>query len=207
MMISRLARTLAGLVDPLAAGMRVLLLRLVARFGWKAVLIGAAVLVYAAARYRTWIWAGVAVLCAAAWAHAPGPVEELPDEADDEPQDEGEEPPTEAPVDPLPALLWELIGEAPGVHLKTVVAHLHQTGLDTACDRAAVRAALGRREIPVRGSVRGADGRVNEGVHRADLKAWEEARSPTAPMDTPETRSSFVATALTSEKEPSPLQP
>ncbi|MFE7072694.1 hypothetical protein ACFU96_21690 [Streptomyces sp. NPDC057620] len=110
----------------------------------------------------------------------------------------GEQRPADTFVDPLPGLLWELIGDAPGVHLKTVVAHLHTTGLDTACDRAKVRAALARRGITVKGSVREADGRVNEGVHRADLQGWEEARSPAAPAMAPEARSSPVATALTS---------
>ncbi|WP_405909569.1 hypothetical protein OG742_37205 [Streptomyces sp. NBC_00828] len=114
------------------------------------------------------------------------------------PAETAEEPATGTFTDPLPGILWELIGESPGVHLKTVVAHLHHSGLDTACDKAAVRAALTRRGITVKGSVREADKRVNEGVHRADLQAWEEARSPTTPADTPEARSGPVATALTS---------
>lgn len=118
--------------------------------------------------------------------------------AEDEAQ-AGEEPLDETPVDPLPGILWDLIDQAPGVHLKTVVAHLHTTGLDTACDRADVRAALARRGIPMRGSVRDASGRVNEGVHRADLKGWEEAHSPTTPAGCPKTRSEPVATALTSD--------
>lgn len=117
---------------------------------------------------------------------------------DDEPE-AGEEQPAEAFVDPLPGILWELIGQAPGVHLKSVVTHLHETGLDAACDKAAVKAALDRRGIPTRGSVREADGRVNEGVHRADLKGWQDAHSPTAPAGCPKTRSEPVATALTSD--------
>lgn len=108
-----------------------------------------------------------------------------------------EDPAADTFTDPLPGILWELIGDAPGVHLKTVVTHLHTSGLDTACDRPAVRAALTRRGITVKGSVREADGRVNEGVHRADLQAWEEALSPTVPDAAPEACSSPVATALT----------
>ncbi|WP_405925434.1 hypothetical protein [Streptomyces sp. NBC_00035] len=115
------------------------------------------------------------------------------------PAETAEEPAAGTFIDPLPGILWELIGEAPGVHLKTVVTHLHQSGLDTACDKAAVRAALTRRGITVKGSVRGADNRVNEGVHRADLQAWEEARSPAATANAPEARSGSVATALTSD--------
>ncbi|MFL1904778.1 hypothetical protein ACJWDR_37595 [Streptomyces tauricus] len=114
------------------------------------------------------------------------------------PDQKTEEPTAEAPVDPLPGILWQLIGDAPGVHLKTVVRHLHESGLDTTCDRGAVRAALTRRQITVKGSVREADGRVNEGVHRTDLQAWEEAHSPATPGPAPEARSGPVATALTS---------
>lgn len=105
----------------------------------------------------------------------------------------------EAPADPLPRILWDLIGEAPGVHLPSIVRHLHQTGLDRACDRAAVRAALGRRGITIRPSVREADGRVNQGVHRDDLKAWEEARSPAPTAVGPKARSYSATEALTSD--------
>jgi hypothetical protein len=187
--LSRIARALAGLLDPLTAGARALILRLVARFGWRAVLLGAAVAVYSGARYQTWIPWGIAAFCAAAWMHAPGPDE----------QEAGEELPVETPLDPLPDILWELIGEAPGVHLPSIVDHLHKTGLDTACDRADVRAALTRRGIPIRGSVRDADGRVNQGVHRADLKAWEQARSPACATPLPKGRSNAATTALTSD--------
>lgn len=115
------------------------------------------------------------------------------------PAEDAEPAAREAPVDPLPGILWALIGEAPGVHLPSIVRHLHQTGLDRACDRAAVRAALGRRGIPLRPSVREADGRVNQGVHRDDLKGWEEALSR-APIEAgPKTRSYPATTALTSD--------
>jgi hypothetical protein len=186
----RAARALAALVDPLVAGTHRLLIRLIGRFGWRYVLIGFAVAVYAAARYRTWIWVGVVVFCAAAWMHAPA-ADERP--AEGEPEEE-----REAPVDPLPGILWELIGEAPGVHLPSIVRHLHETGLDAACDRADVRAALDRRGIPLRDSVREADGRVNKGVHRADLQAWEEALSPAAIEAGPKMRSYPATTPLSS---------
>ncbi|MBA4865934.1 hypothetical protein H1V43_32235 [Streptomyces sp. PSKA54] len=180
-------RAALALLGPLGTGTRALLLRLIGQFGWKTVGAGAAVAVYTALRYRTWIAWMIAAWCVAAWMHAP----------DETAEPEGEQPPAEAPMDPLPDILWELIGDAPGVHLKTVVEHLHESGLDTTCDRAAVRAALGRRGIPVRGSVREADQRVNQGVHRADLKAWEEARSPAAVEASPKTRSNPATTPVT----------
>lgn len=115
------------------------------------------------------------------------------------PAEDAEPAAREAPVDPLPGILWDLIGEAPGVHLPSIVRHLHQTGLDRACDRAAVRAALGRRGIPIRPSVREADGRVNQGVHRDDLKGWEEALSQARAEAEPRARSYPATTALTSD--------
>lgn len=188
-------RALLALLGPLGAGSGALLERLLGRFGWKVVIGGALLGVYGAVRYRTWfVWMLVA-WCAAAWMHAPARADEG---APDEPCDTGEELPVEAPTDPLPAILWDLIGDAPGVHLKTVVQHLHETGQDTACDKAAVKAALDRRGITYKPSVRDAAGRVNEGVHRDDLKAWEEARSPAAPVPLSKVRSNPVATALTS---------
>ncbi|MFG3170592.1 hypothetical protein [Streptomyces sp. NPDC048200] len=187
---------LAALIDPLTAGGRILVLRLAGRFGWRAVVVGVLVLVYAAPRYRTWIGPALLVLAGLAWMHAP---DETPEAA---PEAEGEQPSAtveEAPDDPLPPLLWELIGEARGVHLASIVDHLHKTGLDPACDRAAVRAALDRRRIPVRGSVREADGRVNQGVHRADLEAWEQAHSPAPSEGGPKSRSYPATTAVTSD--------
>lgn len=183
-------RALLALSGPLGAGFRVLLLRLVARFGWKTVLIGVAVLLYAANRYRTWIPYGLAVACAAAWMHVPDDTEA---QAGEQP---GEEP-EETPTDPLPGLLWKLIGEAPGTHLKTLTEHLNTAAPEAGFDRAAVRAALAERRIPVRPSVRDVAGRVNEGVHRDDLEAWEQTLSPAAPAPLPETRSEPVATAVT----------
>lgn len=189
-MIRRLAdrvRALLVVLGPLGEGSIALMLRLLIRFGWWPVACGVGAVAYAVSRYRTWIVWILLAWCAAAWMHAPG----------ETPEGEGEQPPIEAPVDPLPGILWDLIGDAPGVHLKTVVRHLHESGLDTSCDRAAVRAALTRRGITFKASVRDAAGKVNEGVHRDDLKAWEEARSPAAPVALSKTRSNSVATALT----------
>lgn len=185
-MIRRIAdqvRALLALLGPLGAGSRALLLRLISRFGWRAVFTGAAVIVFAVVRYRAAFGWLLAAWCVAAWMHAP---------SDDE------EAKTDAPRDPFPGMIRDLIGDAPGVHIKTVVAWLHETGLDTTCTTADVTAGLTRRQIPIRSSVRDADGRVNKGVHRDDLEAWLKAHSPTAPADAPKGRSKPVATALTS---------
>lgn len=85
-------------------------------------------------------------------------------------------------ADPLPALLWQLIGEAPGVHRKTLTEVLAQAlgeGSAEALTEAAVEEALTARGIPLRPSVRDARKKVNRGVHRDDLTAWEKALSPT----------------------------
>lgn len=105
--------------------------------------------------------------------------------------EDDEEPP---PTDPLVALLWHLIGDAPGAHLKTAARCMQEASgkpVDRASVRvrvAAIRARLAALQIPVKASVRDAAGKVNEGVHRDDLKAWEEALSPEGtgtPSDTP----------------------
>lgn len=185
-------RALLALLGPLDAGSRVLLLRLLGRFGWKAVVGGAAIVVYAAVRYRTWIAWMLLVWCAAAWMHTPATATEAAEEQLDE---AGKQP----PIDPLPWLMWKHIGEAPGVHVKTLAELLQAAAPEETVDRAAVRAKLAARGIPVRPSVRDAAGRVNEGVHRDDLKAWEEARFPAPPVPLSKARSSPVATALTSD--------
>ncbi|MGW6210958.1 hypothetical protein [Streptomyces sp. NPDC055109] len=82
-------------------------------------------------------------------------------------------PPDMAPVDPLIDLLWRLIGDAPGVHLKTLTETLAATqqGGGEAPSRAAVEAALTARHITLRPSVRDTRDKVNRGVHRDDLTA------------------------------------
>ncbi|NUR01347.1 MAG: hypothetical protein HOY79_33925 [Streptomyces sp.] len=88
----------------------------------------------------------------------------------------------EAPGDPLVAVLWHLIGEAPGVHLKTLTAHLAEAaekGGNPAPSKAEVEAALGARSIPLRDSVRDPRRKVNRGVHRDDLTAWQQGLSQT----------------------------
>lgn len=87
-------------------------------------------------------------------------------------------------VDPLPGILADLLGDASGVHLKTVVQYLHRTGLDRSCTQDDVIAALDRRGIRWRPSVRDARDKVNKGVHGDDLRAWLD-HSPSAPTQTP----------------------
>lgn len=183
-------RAALSLLDPLSAGSRAVLLRLAGRFGWGPVVLGSGVAVYAAFRYRTWIAPILLAWCVAAWMHAPEPDRDAGEAVEEEPAGE--------PADPFPGILWNLIADAPGVHVKTVAEHLHAAAPEAGCDRAAVRAALAARRIPVRGSVRGADGRVNEGVHRADLEVWEKGLSSPGSKPAPGACSGPVATPLTS---------
>lgn len=98
---------------------------------------------------------------------------------------------------PIVTVLWELIADAPGVHLKTLAKDLQAAAPEQPVDRAAVRAKLAALGIPVRGSVRDAAGRVNEGVHRADLTAWQQTLPPAASGAPPGPRSGPVATPVT----------
>lgn len=103
---------------------------------------------------------------------------------DNRPREDAEDDEEEPPADPLVTLLWHLIGDAPGAHLKTVAERIQEASgkpTDRASVRArvaAIRARLAALQIPVKASVRDAAGKVNEGVHRDDLKAWKEALSP-----------------------------
>lgn len=91
-------------------------------------------------------------------------------------------PAKQPPTDPLIDLLWRLIGDAPGVHLKTLTETLAATqqGSGEAPSRAAVEAALTARHITLRPSVRDTRDKVNRGVHREDLTAALPLPSPTA---------------------------
>lgn len=153
---------------------------------------GALVLVYVAVRYRAWVIWLIVGWSVAALVHAP-------EDRAEAPEHEEEELPVEAAADPLPGIVQALIGDAPGVHLKTVVQHLHETGQDTACTTADVTAALDRRGVPIRASVRDAAGRVNRAVHRDDLQAWIDARPLAAPVTLSKSRSSIPTTAVTSD--------
>lgn len=107
------------------------------------------------------------------------------------------EPLDEPPFDAFTAVLWHLISDAPGTHLKTLTERLQQAAPEQPLDRAAVRAKLGALGIPVRGSVRDAAGKVNEGVHREDLAAWQEPLLAPFLGTVAEPRSGPVATPVT----------
>ncbi|MGW2209927.1 hypothetical protein [Streptomyces sp. NPDC001781] len=189
--IADLVRAVLSLLGPLGAGSHVLLTRLISRFGWKTVGGVAAVAVYAVFRYQValvWLLLAWGV---AAWMHAPD------SETEEDDQEAGEQPPVKAPNDPFPGMVWDLIGDAPGVHIKRVVEWLHETGLDEVCTAADVTAGLERRGIPIRASVRDAGGRVNRGVHRADLAAWLETHSPAAAVPLSKACSDPATTAAT----------
>ncbi|MEU0207368.1 hypothetical protein [Streptomyces canus] len=109
----------------------------------------------------------------------------------------GQETAEKDPVHALVAVMWKLIADAPGVHLKTLAEHLQAAAPGEVVDRAAVRAKLGALNIPVRVSVRDAARRVNEGVHREDLEAWERALPDPSSAPAPEAGSGPVATAVT----------
>lgn len=103
----------------------------------------------------------------------------------------------EQPLNPIVPVMWKLIADAPGVHLKTLAKHLQAAAPGTPIDRAAVRAKLNALGIPIKASVRDAAGKVNEGVHRDGLRAWEQALPQAAPTAPSGPRSGPVATALT----------
>lgn len=115
-----------------------------------------------------------------------------PDESDDEP---GTEALDKLPADRLPALMWRLIGDASGVHLKTLTEALARAAEkegERPPTKAEVEAALMTRGIALRDSVRDARGKVNKGVHRDDLEAWQKARSSTQNTPPLQARSSTV---------------
>ncbi len=172
-------RAVLALLGPLGAGSRVLLLRLIDRFGWKAVGVGALVCVFAAVRYRTWVAWMLAAWCVAAWVHAPG---EEAAEGDDE---AGEQPPQGTGGEAIRALLLELIGDAHGVHLRTVLAHLQDHGQWEGRTVAELRQHLEALHIPVRPKVK-VDGTPTRGVLKTDLLALPPIEeTPPSPAPSP----------------------
>jgi hypothetical protein len=85
-----------------------------------------------------------------------------------------EEPPDEAPAEDgreaILRLLSDLIGDAHGVHLRTVLAHLQKHGQWEGRTVAEMRQHLEALGIPVRPKVK-VDGTPTRGVLRADLEA------------------------------------
>lgn len=175
-----------GIVRGLALGVR-------GWWAWTSGLIGArgaytshAIALWAAVHYGGWVRLGVAVVLVV------GPALFIPAEITARlaariergrttPGEQGTPPAAEACADPLVTVLWTLIGDAPGVHLKTLTETLAQgaekDGLPVP-SRADVQASLEARGIALRPSVRDARGAVNRGVHREDLTAALQAPSP-----------------------------
>lgn len=174
---------------------------LAARFGMSTAWGVHVVVVWAVAFYRGWAAVGII----AAWVFAVllfvprEHLERLAARVEGTSPEEDQEAREEQPSEPLAAVLWQLIGDAPGTHLKTLTAHLQQAAPEQALDQAAVRAKLRALGIPIRPSVRDVRKKVNEGVHREDLQAWEEAPSPTETAPPSEPRSEPCSDALTSD--------
>ncbi|MEU3836480.1 hypothetical protein IFE09_11235 [Streptomyces microflavus] len=75
---------------------------------------------------------------------------------------------TEAQREQLLALVRDLIGDRPGVHLSTLLDHLQKHGQWKGREVADLRTQLAALHVPVRRSVK-VRGRVAYGVHRDDL--------------------------------------
>ncbi|WP_432164880.1 hypothetical protein [Streptomyces sp. bgisy031] len=173
-MIVRFADRLRMLLDLLARlgpGSRVLLLRLVARFGWKATGAVLAAAVYAAPRYRQWIVWVLLGWCAAAWSHAPS------DESAGDHVEDPSEVVEEDPAEPDPADVADVVRDVIGTGRGALLTALR--GPLGAADTRAVRECLNGADIPVRPGVRTADGN-GPGVHRDDVPAPRPA-----PADAP----------------------
>lgn len=88
-----------------------------------------------------------------------------------------EEEPEEGPIESAPVLdreavrtlLLEVMGDAPAVHLRTVLAHLQERGQWEGRTVGDLRAALEALEIPVQPKVKAPGGGPTRGVRRADL--------------------------------------
>lgn len=99
------------------------------------------------------------------------------------PEPADEEPPVEDPADAVRALLWQLIGDAPGIHLRDVLAHLHKHDHHTSWTVADLRRHLERHDIPIDPKLKLA-GTPTRGVRRDALgtppPAAAQAPSPSA---------------------------
>ncbi|MFD3717259.1 hypothetical protein [Streptomyces sp. NPDC058674] len=139
--------------------------------------LGAGLLVWRAARlWPALLWLAVPAWCVAAWrAVPPVPDEPLGEDIDG--------PPATPPGDAIRALLWQLIGDAPGVHLNTVLAHLQEHGHHPTWKVADLRQHLERHGIPVDLKLKLA-GTPTRGVRRDALgtppPAAAQAPSPAA---------------------------
>ncbi|MEU9661903.1 hypothetical protein [Streptomyces chartreusis] len=181
----------AGVFGALAAGVRGWLTWCSMRIGVRGTYGLHVVAVWAAFYYSVWVtWSVVIGLAAAVVTFVPRESLDRLLARLEHPRakgtvEAGEQAPAEAPVDPLPGLVWRLIGDAPGVHRKTITEVLARAAEKQGTEpptEAQVEAALTARNIPLRPSVRDTRGKVNRGVHRLDLEAWARTPSP-APSD------------------------
>lgn len=94
-----------------------------------------------------------------------------------------EEPPGPDPADTIRALLWQLIGDAPGVHLRDVLAYLQKEGHHPTWTVADLRRHLELHGIPIDPKLK-LSGTPTRGVRRDALgtppPAIAQARSPQA---------------------------
>ncbi|MGY0067703.1 hypothetical protein ACWZEH_12925 [Streptomyces sp. QTS137] len=103
--------------------------------------------------------------------------------------EEHEEEPEEEPAETAPVLdreavrtlLLEVMGDAPAVHLRTVLAHLQQRGQWEGRTVGDLRAALEALEIPVQPKVKAPGGGPTRGVRRVDLTPSPAAVQETSP--------------------------
>ncbi|MET9096216.1 hypothetical protein ABZX72_29475 [Streptomyces cyaneofuscatus] len=127
--------------------------------------------VLAAGAYGAWLlirrwpavlWALVPLWCWAAIRAIPAEDEETPEEEASIPEA------TETEREQLLALVRDLIGDRPGVHLSVLLGHLQKHGQGEGWTIALLRTRLPLLGLPVRKSVK-VRGRVAYGVHRDDL--------------------------------------
>ncbi|WP_405391074.1 hypothetical protein OG596_26400 [Streptomyces sp. NBC_01102] len=110
-------------------------------------------------RWPNILWVAVPLWCWAA-------VRAIPDEGEEEETEAPET--TEAQREHLLALVRDLIGDRPGVHLATLLDHLQKHGQGEGWSIATLRTRLPLLGVPVRKSVKVAR-KVAYGVHRDDL--------------------------------------
>lgn len=105
-----------------------------------------------------WLWAAVRAL----------------DHNEDDDQEDAAPADTAAQREQLHALVRDLIGDRPGVHLSTLLDHLQKHGQGEGWTIALLRERLPRLGVPVRRSVK-VKRRVAYGVHRDDLPTTSPA--------------------------------
>lgn len=137
------------------------------RAGRTVLLLVAGLLVWRAAR----LWPGLLWLAAPAWLVAAWRA------TPDPPEDPVKEAPAVPPANAIRALLWQLIGDAPGIHLRDVLAHLHKHDHHPSWTVADLRRHLERHGIPVDPKLKLA-GTPTRGVRRDALGTPPPAAAP-----------------------------